>query len=213
MEYDAIIIGAGAGGLSAGVSLSAAGKKVLVLEKLPVPGGFATTFSRKGFVFESALHCIDSLQEGGEIRNFLAEHGIVEKIGFIPLKDFSRVIYPGHDFILTFSRDDFIAYLKQEFPGESRGIDRIFGAFDKFYRQFDAFQDSRMPLALRLFLSPFIYPEIIRASMATAEGFIARHVKEIKLKGILTSIWSFMGLAPARLSAFYFLLVFRFYYY
>jgi len=38
MEYDAIVIGAGAGGLASALKLSFSGKKVLVLEKKPVTG-------------------------------------------------------------------------------------------------------------------------------------------------------------------------------
>jgi all-trans-retinol 13,14-reductase len=39
MDYDAIIIGSGAGGLTTAVALAQAGKKVLVLEQHDRPGG------------------------------------------------------------------------------------------------------------------------------------------------------------------------------
>lgn len=213
MEYDAIIIGAGAAGLTAAVKLSSLGKKILLLEKQPVPGGFATTFNRKGFIFESAWHCVDGLQEGGELRNFLEEYGIIQKINFIELKDFSRIIYPEHDFTAGFNRDSFVKYLKKSFPQESRGIERLFGAFDRFYRQLDRYSYSKIPVSLKIALAPILYPEIIRASFITAEQFIGKFITDAKLKGILTDIWSFIGLAPGRLSAFYYLIVFRGYYY
>lgn len=38
-DYDAIIIGSGAGGLTAAVALAQAGKKVLALEQHDRPGG------------------------------------------------------------------------------------------------------------------------------------------------------------------------------
>jgi len=42
-DYDVIIVGAGHNGLTAGVELSRAGKKVLILEKTEGPGGMAAT--------------------------------------------------------------------------------------------------------------------------------------------------------------------------
>ena len=41
-KFDAVVIGAGTGGLSAALSLANAGKKVLLLEKHNLPGGCST---------------------------------------------------------------------------------------------------------------------------------------------------------------------------
>jgi prolycopene isomerase len=42
--YDAIVIGAGLGGLTAGALLAKAGKQVLVVEQADQPGGFIREF-------------------------------------------------------------------------------------------------------------------------------------------------------------------------
>ena len=42
-DFDAVVVGAGLGGLSAATYLAKAGKRVLVLEKHNVPGGYATS--------------------------------------------------------------------------------------------------------------------------------------------------------------------------
>ncbi len=52
MKYDAIIIGAGLGGLSAGAYLARAGKKVLVLEKMSEPGGRCRNVELMGHRFD-----------------------------------------------------------------------------------------------------------------------------------------------------------------
>lgn len=52
-NLDAIIIGSGMGGMSAGVLLSRAGKRVLVLEQHDQAGGCCHTFHDKGFEFDT----------------------------------------------------------------------------------------------------------------------------------------------------------------
>ncbi|MBN1289696.1 MAG: NAD(P)/FAD-dependent oxidoreductase [Actinobacteria bacterium] len=58
MDYDAVIIGAGLGGLAAGAALSGAGKKVLVLEKTGVVGGKCCTSMKNGFKMDHASHLL-----------------------------------------------------------------------------------------------------------------------------------------------------------
>ena len=118
MVYDCIIIGAGMGGLISALKLAASGKKVLVLERQPVPGGVATSFKRKGFVFESSLHFVDALAPDEEIRKFLDEQGVSKKIDFIELKEFGRVIYPEYDFVVKNDFDSLKLLLKDNFPNE-----------------------------------------------------------------------------------------------
>ncbi|WP_436411160.1 FAD-dependent oxidoreductase [Thermus scotoductus] len=48
----AIVIGSGVGGLSAAIRLAAMGLQVLVLEKLPGPGGRAFVHRAEGFTFD-----------------------------------------------------------------------------------------------------------------------------------------------------------------
>ena len=54
VKYDAVVIGAGNGGLAAAVRLSQAGMKTLLVEKHNIPGGFATSFRRGRFEFEAS---------------------------------------------------------------------------------------------------------------------------------------------------------------
>ncbi|MBN1103959.1 MAG: FAD-dependent oxidoreductase, partial [Deltaproteobacteria bacterium] len=60
-DFDVVAVGAGLGGLSAAVFLSQAGKRVLLLEKHNVPGGYATSFLRGRFEFDVALHELSGL--------------------------------------------------------------------------------------------------------------------------------------------------------
>ena len=60
-DFEAVVIGAGLGGISAAASLAKAGKKVLLLERHNVPGGYATSFVRGRYEFEVALHGLSGL--------------------------------------------------------------------------------------------------------------------------------------------------------
>ena len=57
LEKDLIIIGAGLNGLSAGLAYALnnqnSQKKVLILEKNPISGGYVTSFTRQGFQFDT----------------------------------------------------------------------------------------------------------------------------------------------------------------
>ncbi len=209
MEYDAIIIGAGAGGLVAALKLSCAGKKILVLERQSVPGGVATSFRRQGFVFESALHFVDALAPGEEIREFLDAYGVSEKVNFIEIKEFGRLIYPRHNFVVKNDFASLRALLKDNFPAEESGREEFFRDIDKFYRHFDGFANSKIPFWLKVFISPIFYPSVIRASCLTLEQFMTQKIKDKCLRAVLSTLWGFIGLPPAQVSAFYFLIVLR----
>ncbi|MFA6350658.1 MAG: NAD(P)/FAD-dependent oxidoreductase [Candidatus Omnitrophota bacterium] len=212
MQYDAIIIGAGVAGLAAAYKLSRQGKKIILLERQPVAGGYATVFKRKGFTFESSVHCVDSLFAGEELMDLLQKYGLDKKIEFIPLKDFSRLIYPEHDLVADFDLSDYARTLKTGFAQESRGIDSLFRQIHAFSGQFKWFINSDLPYWLKLILSPIISPMIIKLSLCTAESVIKKHIKNEKLYGILTDVWKFAGLSPSRLSALYFFIIFNGYY-
>ncbi|CAG5133384.1 unnamed protein product [Candidula unifasciata] len=70
-NLDVIIIGSGAGGLSAGVLLTFAGLKVLVLEQHDQAGGCCHTFVEKGFEFDTGIHYVGDVQEGSIARVLL----------------------------------------------------------------------------------------------------------------------------------------------
>jgi len=55
-EYDAIVVGAGIGGLMCANLLADAGLKTLLIEQHYVVGGYCSSFSRKNFTFDAASH-------------------------------------------------------------------------------------------------------------------------------------------------------------
>ena len=77
-KYDAIVVGAGNGGMTASAALAQKGLNVLLLERHNIPGGCATSFCRGRFEFEVALHQLSGMgtaeQPGGQFsRRHLAK--------------------------------------------------------------------------------------------------------------------------------------------
>ena len=51
-DFDAIVIGSGIGGLISAGILSSKGLKTMLIEKHVTPGGYLSSFKRKGFIFD-----------------------------------------------------------------------------------------------------------------------------------------------------------------
>ena len=64
-HWDAVVIGAGIGGLVTASQLAAKGAKVLVLERYLIPGGSGGAFRRKGYTFDVGASMIFGFGEKG----------------------------------------------------------------------------------------------------------------------------------------------------
>ncbi|MGB8697779.1 MAG: FAD-dependent oxidoreductase, partial [Thermosynechococcaceae cyanobacterium] len=60
-----VVIGAGIGGLTAAALLAHQGYDVLVVDQASVPGGCASTFERRGFIFDVGATQVAGLEPGG----------------------------------------------------------------------------------------------------------------------------------------------------
>jgi phytoene dehydrogenase-like protein len=84
-KYDVVFIGAGIGGLICGAFLAKEGLSVLVAEQHSKPGGYCTSFQRKGFTFDTGFDGVTGAEKGGMINNFLEELGLGNEIEFVEL--------------------------------------------------------------------------------------------------------------------------------
>ncbi|WP_088893970.1 C-3',4' desaturase CrtD [Leptolyngbya ohadii] len=73
-----VVIGAGIGGLTAAALLAHRGDSVLVLDQAIVPGGCASTFKRRGFIFDVGATQVAGLEPGG------IHHRIFEELNIEP---------------------------------------------------------------------------------------------------------------------------------
>lgn len=79
--YDAIVVGAGIGGLSVAALLSRGGVKTLVLERNPFLGGRCTSYRKEGCVIDTFIHMFARCEQGpfGEV---LRRAGMADAIRF-----------------------------------------------------------------------------------------------------------------------------------
>jgi phytoene dehydrogenase-like protein len=126
MNYDVIVIGAGLGGLTAGAKLAREGKKVLVLEQHDRPGGCATTFKRRDFTMEVGLHEMDGLHPRDIKQRIFDDLGITGKVEFLKVPEFYRFINGRYDLVIPHEHEKAKTILKNNFPGEEKGIDDYF---------------------------------------------------------------------------------------
>jgi all-trans-retinol 13,14-reductase len=127
-SYDAIIIGAGLGGLAAAAVLAHSNKSVLLIEQHSVLGGYASSFRRLGYNFEVAFHAIDgnaSQKTDFKLELFSLLH-MKDNLRFVRSPELYR--YIGPDFEVVVPDDAKLARdtLCQRFPHEKHGIDEFF---------------------------------------------------------------------------------------
>lgn len=73
---DAVVVGAGFGGLGAALTLAEHGASVAICESLSYPGGCASTFKRHGYRFESGATLISGLDANQVFGRWIEKHQI-----------------------------------------------------------------------------------------------------------------------------------------
>lgn len=151
-NYDAIIIGAGISGLVCGCYLAKAGMKVLIIEQHDKPGGYFTSFKRRGFLFDAAAHSFGNYRKGGHVRRILTELGVDDLVNITRYDPSDIVITP--DFKITFwnRQEDTISGLIKIFPEEEHNIVNYFNFLTSAGQsEFTKLKDKTFGFLLRSF--------------------------------------------------------------
>jgi phytoene dehydrogenase-like protein/radical SAM superfamily enzyme YgiQ (UPF0313 family) len=205
-RFDAVIIGSGLGGLTCGAFLARAGMRVCVLERHSKIGGYAHSFRRGAFTFESGIHSVP-MGKGGVIDHLLSLLGVADRITTIELPELYHVQSPAFSFTMPSRQDDIHAALNQAFPHERQNLSRLFAEFKRFddaiigtlYSWETNFGDED-----REFVSQF--------HNLSYEQFINRWLQDEKLKQAFFGQWPYGGGSPDFGGALFYAMMFVLHY-
>ncbi len=144
-SWDAIIAGAGLGGLTAAALLAKDGHRVLVLDRNRAPGGAATTYARAGRRFEVSLHETTAPDAPGDPKGpIFAALGLMDRLEFVPVPAFQEVRGPlfGRPVTIPHGLAAVEAALVDRFPDRAE-------ALRGFLRQVGLTQDAIAALSQR----------------------------------------------------------------
>ena len=126
-NYDVAIIGSGLGGLTAGVLLAKAGKRVLILERHFKPGGFTHTFKRPGYEWDVGVHYVGQVNDDSSMMKKLFDIVTDKQLEWEDAGEiYDQAIIAGEKFNFRKGKENLKADLKERFPEEQEAIDRYF---------------------------------------------------------------------------------------
>ncbi|HHT9132188.1 MAG TPA: phytoene desaturase family protein [Candidatus Tripitaka californicus] len=184
-RYDVVVIGAGIGGLVCSAFLSRKGKKVLLVEQHSKPGGYCTTFKRKGFIFDAAVHHIGGCGRYSIVGRCLKELGL--EMEFFRLDPMDSLIFPDFSIDIPAEIEDYITLLGKKYPLEKGHVEKFFKDFVKLYWAIiNGASDS---------------PTLNNYKNMTYKEMLDSFFEDEELKRTLAGQWGYLGTPPEEVSS------------
>ena len=194
-KYDVIVLGAGIAGLICGTFLAKQGKNVLIIEQHSIPGGYCTSFKRKGFVFDSAVHHIGGCGKWSVVGRCLKELDI--NINFLQLDPMDSIHFPSFSIDVPAEIDDYVDLLKERFPSESEQLTLFFKEFIRLYRATFSTEEHKMlikyqNLTYKEMLDNFFTDEQLKMTLSAQGGYIGSPPHEVSAIGMCQMLVNYL---------------------
>ncbi len=180
-----VVIGSGFGGLAAAVRLRAMGHPVIVLEANEQAGGRASVWQRDGFTFDAGPTVITAPYLLDELFSLLGRDPR-DYYTLDPVDPFYRVLFhEGGHFDYVGDDERLLAQIEAISPPDVDGYRRLLkqaqDTFDVGYTGLADQPFSRLPDMLR------VVPDMIRlGSWRSIYGMVAKHIRDERLRQVLT---------------------------
>ena len=211
-HYDVIVIGAGMAGLVCSARLAREGKKVLLLEQHTRVGGYCTNFKRKGYEFDAAIHLIVGCEPGGILYEILRDCGAQDYVNFIKLDPkMYKAVFPDRTLEIPSTVEAYVDMLSRDFPAEKKGIRKLFRGMDRIYDYLMLMSDKKAPLRKKAAASVFGVRDalfILSHLNMTFGKYLDKHIRDRRLREIISQLWAFLGVPPDNLSMLFFTMMF-----
>ena len=202
-DYDAIVIGSGAGGLGAALRMSQQGVSVLLLEAAPNFGGYLNPFTRNGYSFDTGLHYLGKLQPGGSFMMLLELLEIDKEVSFIELNPdgFDCFCFPDFELRFCKGREKYQKRLLTLFPNEAKPIRKYFHIIDQLLK---AFSDPKGPPKNIFDKIGYIFrhPVLMKYFRSTYQKMLNGITRNPQLQAALSAHCGNSGLPPSMASTF-----------
>jgi len=122
---DAIVVGAGLGGLTTAACLAVCGARVVVLEQHTVAGGNSQVFRRKGaYEFDVGVHYIGDGGPSGPVQSIFRGLGADGRVAFRQLDPdcFDRIVLPTVDLRVPCGWEAYRERVARALPAEADGV-------------------------------------------------------------------------------------------
>ena len=206
--YDAIVIGAGIGGLSTAALLAKAGKSVLLVERHDRPGGYAHGFRRRDFHFDAGVHLVsgcgpEGYRNGSTIYKICLAVGIDPQTVFLPIQNYARAVFPDFEMPLRAGEEAFISGLSDHFPQEKDSLLALI-RLCKLLAEEAMLAEEILDQSRSTQVSPAqMLGNLFRYRRTTLAEALDTFLIDPRLKSACAALWPYLGLPPSQLSFLY----------
>lgn len=201
-KYDAVVVGAGLGGLAAAFEMCRSGKKVLLLEQHNLPGGFATSFIRGRFEFEPSLHELPGMRAAEEapglIRYLIEDAELDLKLKQLPEAYRLILTESGKTARMPFGVDNFINEIESLVPGSRETVTKYMNLCREIQDAFGYFSENQNNINYLKVLRK--YGNFVRTGSYTAEEVADALNVPPEVRELIYPYWCYLGVPMDRIS-------------
>ncbi len=203
----AVVIGSGFGGLAAAIRLGARGYRVTVLERLEEPGGRASVFRQDGFTFDAGPTIVTAPFLLEELWA-LCGRSLADDVQLVPMDPFYRIRFDDGT-VFDYSGDPvrMRAEVARLSPGDVAGYERFMAASEAIFRV--GFERLGAVPFTRWTSMAKVLPDLAAlGSWRSVHGLVAKHVRNEKLRTVLSFHPLLVGGNPFSATSVYALIAF-----